>query len=65
MGPCWPANSAVVACFDTVDDAKAAYPDADVKGGPVSHGQNRDDMARFMRMPAPANFDPADAGEEW
>jgi hypothetical protein len=54
-----------VSCFDSIEEAQKEYPNAKVMGGPVSHGQNRDDTAAFMRMPAPADFDPADAGEEW
>lgn len=53
-----------VDCFDTVEAAKAAHPTATVRGA-SSHAANRHDADAFSRMPAPSDFDPADAGESW
>lgn len=54
-----------VECFDTLEQARTAYPNVEILEAAWSHRANRADMSSFMRSPAPADFDPADAGEEW
>jgi len=52
-------------CFDTVEEAQKAYPDATVSEGCSLHAQNVMDRDSFAHSLAPGWFDPADAGERW
>lgn len=52
-------------CFDTVEEAQKAYPDATVSEGCSSHAMNVQDRDSFANAPEPSWFDPADAGESW
>jgi hypothetical protein len=51
--------------YDTAEEALEEHPKADVLEFASSHSSNRDDNDAFQRSPAPADFDPMDAGEEW
>lgn len=49
----------------SVEDAQKDHPEAEVRTYASSHDSNRDDNDVFQRQPAPSDFDPMDAGEEW